>query len=319
MSEVHHKEQLQPGDEGYVEPPTDAPPAPAPPPQAVVKLDTQGLNLESANFGVVIRPENMGDVVTFATLMAKSDFAVPPKFRGNPGACMAVLMKALRWEMDPYGVIEKAYVTENSRDEQCIAYESQLVSAVINTRGPFEQRPNLKFFGAGDDMQCEVKARIKGERLYRVMNTPPLKDVKKNSPLWKSDPEQQLAYYALRAFGRRVCPEVLLGVYTPDEIETAEPLKQIDADVVTPPRPARSAFERAQPNDEGDESLLDASGFRSSLQSCTTLHAVEEVRNNAVRDFDDNTFLVTRVHLLCQERAKEIADGRTPPDEPEEG
>lgn len=46
--------------------------------------------------------------------------------------------------------------------------------------------------------------------------TPPFKIIGiKNSPLWKSDPRQQLG--ASRAWARRNCPEVFLGVYDRDE------------------------------------------------------------------------------------------------------
>ncbi|ROU10482.1 enterohemolysin [Kluyvera ascorbata] len=41
----------------------------------------------------------------------------------------------------------------------------------------------------------------------------------RNSPLWKTAPKQQIAYLAVKYWARLYCPEVILGVYSPDEVE----------------------------------------------------------------------------------------------------
>ena len=46
----------------------------------------------------------------------------------------------------------------------------------------------------------------------------------RNSPLWVSDPRQQLAYLAIKRWSRLYTPDVILGVYTPDEIIEREEL-----------------------------------------------------------------------------------------------
>lgn len=43
--------------------------------------------------------------------------------------------------------------------------------------------------------------------------------VTRNSPLWVSKPDQQIAYLGVKYWARLYCPHVILGVYTPDEIE----------------------------------------------------------------------------------------------------
>lgn len=40
----------------------------------------------------------------------------------------------------------------------------------------------------------------------------------RNSPLWAADPRQQLAYLAAKRFSRLHFPDVIMGVYTPDEL-----------------------------------------------------------------------------------------------------
>jgi hypothetical protein len=44
----------------------------------------------------------------------------------------------------------------------------------------------------------------------------------RNSTLWASDPKQQLAYLAVKRWARLYCPDVILGVYTPDELQQDE-------------------------------------------------------------------------------------------------
>ena len=44
----------------------------------------------------------------------------------------------------------------------------------------------------------------------------------RNSTLWASDPRQQLAYLAVKRWARLYCPDVILGVYTADEIDERE-------------------------------------------------------------------------------------------------
>ena len=76
----------------------------------------------------------------------------------------------------------------------------------------------------------------------------------KNSPLWKTDPDQQLGYYTIRAWARRHRPDVLLGVYDREEAATmsredgaATSFEQLEARALdgqvdqSAPEPVRSA------------------------------------------------------------------------------
>lgn len=170
--------------------------------------------------GFDIAPRNLGEVVGFAKLMATADHAIPKHLRANPGACMAVTLQALSWEMSPFAVAQQTYKVGDT-----IAYMSQVITAVINTRAKLAKRPAIEFLGEGQSRQCKVTLTFRNgdERDY---TSPQIKDIPiKNSPLWKGDPDQQLSYYSLRAAARRHCPEVILGVLDPDEVEYAQPLE----------------------------------------------------------------------------------------------
>ncbi len=154
------------------------------------------------------------EVMEFAKLMAMSDKAVPKDFRANAGMCLAIVMQAVEWRMSPFQVANKSYVV-NDR----LAFESQLIHAIIEARAPLKERLNCEYTGDGADLVCRVEGKFM-DNTVRHYESPKLKDVKvKNSPLWVGDPKQQLWYYSSRAWARKWCPDVLLGIYSKDEIE----------------------------------------------------------------------------------------------------
>ncbi|KAB2798941.1 recombinase RecT [Brucella anthropi] len=164
--------------------------------------------------GSSIAPQNLGEVVRFAEVMCKADIALPKHLRGNAGACMAVAMQALEWQMSPFAVASKSYSVNGT-----IAYEAQLIAAVVNTRSGIKGRLKYAFKGSGSDMTCTVTGMLDGEECEYT--SPTIGTIPtKNSPLWKSDPQQQLGYFSARSWARRHCPEVLLGVYDRDEAES---------------------------------------------------------------------------------------------------
>lgn len=169
--------------------------------------------------GFDLAPQSLGEVVGFAKLMAGAGHAIPKHLRANPGACMAVTIQALGWQMSPFAVALQTYQVGDS-----IAYMAQVIVAVINTRAGLKNRPLIEYLGEGATRQCRVTFTFKNGDVRQYLS-PMFKDIPvKNSPLWKSDPDQQLAYYSQRSAARRYCPEVILGVYDPDELEHAEPL-----------------------------------------------------------------------------------------------
>lgn len=193
---------------------------------------------------------NMTDIMEFAKIMSVSQVAVPKHLRENPGACLAVVIQASEWQMSPFAVANKSY-SVNDR----LAYESQLVSAVILRRAPIKSRFRYEFKGEGDKRVCTVSVTTTdgdeithSSPMFGLINP-------KNSPLWKSDPDQQLGYHTARSMCRRHFPDVLLGVYTMDEMQDAPPApRQATGRVVTENPMARlvNPYEdmEPQPTDE---------------------------------------------------------------------
>ncbi len=178
--------------------------------------------------GGAMQFSNMVDMMEFAKLMSISQVAVPKHLRENPGACLAVVIQASEWQMSPFAVANKSY-SVNDR----LAYEAQLVSAVILRRAPIKSRFSYTYTGEGDTRRCTVTVITTDDET--VTHTSPAFGLitPKNSPLWKSDPDQQLGYHTARAMCRRHFPDVLLGVYTMDELQDAPQERKATGRVVT--------------------------------------------------------------------------------------
>lgn len=177
------------------------------------RLPMEAVSVTATGTGTKIAPQSLAEVVKFAEVMCRADIALPKHLRGNAGACMAVAMQALEWQLSPFAVASKSYAVNGA-----IAYEAQLIAAVVNTRSGIKGRLKYAFEGEGGEMTCTVTGTLDGEEC--VYRSPPIGSITtKNSPLWKSDPQQQLGYFSARSWARRHCPEVILGVYDRDEAE----------------------------------------------------------------------------------------------------
>jgi hypothetical protein len=186
----------------------------------VAKLPTTAADtsMGAGIHALTIMPQSISEVIAFADRMAGSRF-VPPHLRGKPEDCFAVAMQAFRWQMDPFSVASKSYFV-NDR----MAYEAQLINSVVYAHAPLVGRLDIKWEGAWPARICIVTGMIIGDKNPKVRRVDARTITTRNSPLWKSDPDQQLAYFSTRAWARLFTPDVLMGVYAPEEFrgETIE-------------------------------------------------------------------------------------------------
>lgn len=200
--------------------------------------------------------QNFAQQVDMAKWIAKGGFAIPSHLRDNVGACLAVLDISQRWGFSPYQVARLCYVVKDQ-----LAFMAQLVVAVINKFAPLEGRLRYSFEGEGNNRVCIVRGLPKNETEYLEYRTPPLgKITPKNSPLWESDSDQQLAYLGGTRFCRRHFPEILIGIYSPEELfDSAIAPQHVGADNAKDitPDPGRSLHERLKASQAGSEGFRD--------------------------------------------------------------
>lgn len=210
------------------------------------RLDRPVAGAIAVRRGGSVEFRSMAEVMEMAKMMAIAQQAVPKHLRGNPGLCLGVIMQSVAWEMEPFAVARMSFVVNDM-----LGYLSQLIHAVIEARAPLRKRLRCTYSGDGQERQCTVSGTFVGEDTPHEYTTPKFKDILvKNSPLWKGDVDQQLFYYASRSWARKWCPDVLLGVYSPDEAqyagENAAPVRTVihnpledEADAERPARDLR--------------------------------------------------------------------------------
>lgn len=213
---------------------------------------SENKNQKIDNISILTNGDLFNRMQSLATVMAASGEFVPAHFRGKPEACMAVVMQAARWGLDPFAVAQKTHIVSGT-----LGYEAQLVNAVINTMSPTKDRLHFDWFGPWENVigrfeektsskgnkyiapawslkdeagiGVKVWATLKNENEPRELTILLSQAQVRNSTLWASDPRQQLAYLATKRWARLYCPDVILGVYTPDETEERQEREIFDA------------------------------------------------------------------------------------------
>lgn len=189
----------------------------------------------------IFSPEGMDRLVRFATLMADSKATVPAHLAGKPADCLAVTMQAAQWGMNPFAVAQKTHVVNGT-----LGYEAQLVNAVVSSSNLLATRLNYRWDGdwsrvsgktdKSPNLTVTVWATLKGESEPRELTISMAQAGVRNSPLWEQDPRQQLAYLCVKRWARLNAPDVLLGVYTPDELQEIAP--RVERDITPAPATA---------------------------------------------------------------------------------
>ncbi|HCN97210.1 MAG TPA: enterohemolysin [Leclercia sp.] len=238
----------------------------------------------------VFNVQALGQLTAFAELMAQSAVTVPKHLAGKPADCMAIVMQAMQWGMNPYAVAQKTHLVNG-----VLGYEAQLVNAVISSSNAIVGRFHYEYGGdwekiAGkkdsrDELGLFVRvgAVLRGETDITWGENIYLADITtRNSPLWKTAPKQQIAYLAVKYWARLYCPEVILGVYSPDEVELRTEkeinpapaqrvsLADIKGDTVT-------ATHSAQESAANIDALADE--FRDRIEKAETLDEATSVGN----------------------------------------
>lgn len=237
--------------------------------------ESTALALASASAGsLLLHAASMERLERIADLMASGKTTVPQHLRGSKGDCFAITLQSMQWGMNPFSVAQKTHLVNG-----VLGYEAQLVSAVINSSGAVQDRFHFEWFGdwtkivgrfkevesrtKKDDngnpkryivpaweqkdehgLGVKVWATLKGEKEPRVLELLLTQARTRNSTLWTEDPKQQLAYLAQKRWARLYAPDVILGVYSPDEL--AEPGERFMgmAEVVGATAPDGAAQER---------------------------------------------------------------------------
>ena len=197
----------------------------------------------------------MQTIDNMATLMAEGSVSTPQHFRGKKADCFAVCLQAMQWGMNPFPVMQKTHIVNG-----VLGYEAQLVNAVVVNSGAIKGRFSYRKFGPWERVLGKFAVRESNKdgkkSTYRVPNWTPQDEEgcgveitavlssgktesielmltqarTRNSTLWADDPYQQLCYLGVKRWVRLYTPDVIMGVYTIDELQEEREINPIQQD-----------------------------------------------------------------------------------------
>ena len=211
---------------------------------------------------MILHGDGMDRMFKIAEMMASGRATVPKHLQNNPADCLAIVMQATQWNLNPFAVAQKTHLVNG-----VLGYEAQLIISLINNSGLLVDRLRFQWDGPWDrivgkfkevesrtkkddngnpkkfivpdwkqadeqGLSCTVFATLRGDTTPTELTLFMTQARTRNSTLWTEDPKQQLAYLASKRFGRLHMPDVILGIYSPDELDDRAPKDMGPADVV---------------------------------------------------------------------------------------
>lgn len=205
-------------------------------------------SLSNNSLDMVLDLATIQAINMIAETMAGGKVAIPTHLQGKKADCFAVAMQAFQWRMNPFAVAQKTHISQGGQ----LGYEAQLINAVVCNLAPITARPDYEFLGDWSKVLGKVEERkseksggkyyvatytkkdeeglgviiratLRGESTPREVTMMMSQAYPRFSTQWATDPQQQICYLAIRKWARRYTPDVLLGVYTPDELNVERP------------------------------------------------------------------------------------------------
>ncbi len=132
----------------------------------IVTTEQQAPNTISAS-NAIFNVQALGQLTAFANLMADSQVTVPAHLAGKPADCMAIVMQAMQWGMNPYAVAQKTHTVNG-----VLGYEAQLVNAVIASSSAIHGRFHYRY--GGDWERCTGHRKSHAIKTVKMGSTPSL-------------------------------------------------------------------------------------------------------------------------------------------------
>ena len=174
---------------------------------------------DDTQFAVYLDTARFEHAYRVANVLASSTM-IPAHFQNQPGNCLIALNLAARLKVDPMLVMWKMPIVNGKP-----GMEGQLVIALVNALKPF--KTGIRFDFTGDEskhenMACTAWAMTKeGERIEYPLTWKAARQVGNagKNDNWVKLPRLMLMYRAATYLVRGFAPEVLMGLYTKEELD----------------------------------------------------------------------------------------------------
>lgn len=197
-------------------------------------------------FALLMDEVRFAQLQRVATMYATSAL-VPAHFRGKVADTAIVIQMAMRLRIDPWMALQHVFVVHGRP-----GLSGQLALALVNAGGPFQG--GLQFRVQRDEsgriQSCQAFGihRITGElvdgpaitmEMVKAEGWDRPKKMRDGGgeivSKWKTLPDLMFRYRAASYLARTVCPEVLMGLQTVEEIEDVAEPRTIEATLVPMP------------------------------------------------------------------------------------
>ncbi|MFD2921984.1 recombinase RecT [Terrimonas rubra] len=185
---------------------------------------------------VLQKEEQFGSPATFehaqrVAKMLSSSSLIPKEYQGNIQNTMIAIEMANRIGANPLMVMQNLYIVHGRP-----SWSSSFIIAALNACKRFSP---LRFVmsGEGEDYGCtawaydvDTKDKLEGPKVtLKMANAEGW--VSKSGSKWKTMPELMFRYRAAAFFGRLYAPDILMGIYTADEMEDIQPVTIVESKI----------------------------------------------------------------------------------------
>lgn len=177
---------------------------------------------------LILQDGYMDKIKSYAELMSATNM-IPSHFAGNQLDLAIVVSKAITLGLDPVAMSHEVFPVKNK-----MTYGSKLIIAMIHGSKMVLPRTFIKEVGDWDNLKLSKNTNFHGGEkglgvkvgFQYVGDASPTygstlylePQVNRNSPLWKTDPMQQLVYLAAKRWSSIHMPSVTMGMMMEDEV-----------------------------------------------------------------------------------------------------
>ncbi len=173
----------------------------------------------SGNLSVFSDAQSFELALRMADSLSKST-VVPKEYQGNSGNCLIAIEMASRINTSPMMVMQNLFIV-NGRP----GWSAQWIISMINASRRYKTELQFEFGHDQKDggLSCVAWAEDwNGHKVYGPKITMTMANaegwVSKNGSKWKTMPEVMIQYRAASFFGRMNCPDMIMGIYSQDEV-----------------------------------------------------------------------------------------------------
>ena len=196
----------------------------------------QALTVQGQTKGTTVWGDRtaLGEIWKTAVTLSKCDLVPEQIYRGKPENCLIALDIANRLNQSPLMVMQNLTIVKGKP-----AWNGQMSIALVNGCGRFTPL-TFAYSGEGEEFGCVARATRVADREICESERITLKMAKNEGwsthagSKWVTMPKQMMMYRSGAFFARTFCPDVLMGIYTTDELtDTGKDDQQPEKVVVT--------------------------------------------------------------------------------------